>query len=146
MFLTPVTFSRDGMSQRQLECKNRSSRSDHLIIFTFQSQLCSNNSLQKHSYERGGWEHCQLLTLTLGFLLGAWRGGLKMRSYSRFLMTSRPSVAFSINLQIPLLLGTHVTSPAQRRWLSLGLTHTETLLQKTLGLALDRTTQCFVLV
>ena len=43
------------MSQRQLECKNRSSRSDHLIIFTFQSRLCSNNSLQKHSYERGGW-------------------------------------------------------------------------------------------
>lgn len=86
------------------------------------------------------------VTLTLGFLLVAWRGGLKMRSYSRFLMTSRPSVAFSINLQISLLLGTHVTSPAQRRWLSLGLTHTEILLQKTLGLPLDRTTQCFVLV
>lgn len=28
-----------------------------------------------------------------------------MRSYSRFLMISRPSAAFSINLQISLLLG-----------------------------------------
>ncbi|XP_017732849.1 PREDICTED: uncharacterized protein LOC108533011 isoform X1 [Rhinopithecus bieti] len=61
----------------------------------------------------------------------AWRDGLKMRSCSRFLMISRQSAAFSINLQTSLLLGEiaspGVTPPSQ----ALGLTCMEMLLRRT---------------
>ncbi|XP_057407786.1 DNA-directed RNA polymerase II subunit RPB4 isoform X2 [Balaenoptera acutorostrata] len=49
----------------------------------------------------------------------AWRGGLKTRSCSRFSMTSRPSAAFSTDLQAPLLLGGPRHTPARRRWPSI---------------------------
>lgn len=44
---------------------------------------------------------------SFGFLLTAWRGGLKMRNCSRFLMISRPSAAFNINFQTFLLREPH---------------------------------------